>query len=155
MTCIGCGSEVAAGEAHGIVDCQTASRNLREKLQAENSRLTTERDEARKLAARGADQNFADSTWALLDNLRRDLAAERTASENLDRVRKEQEIRAQRFQQENVQLKADLAFVREALEESVKLQSHYAELLNMHDGGARLTFADAQAWMDRLKRTTR
>jgi len=37
-----------------------------------------------------------------------------------------------------------------ALEESVKLQSHYAGLLNMHDGGERKQFADAQAWMDRL-----
>ncbi|HEV2464254.1 MAG TPA: hypothetical protein VGT04_10635 [Acidobacteriaceae bacterium] len=37
-----------------------------------------------------------------------------------------------------------------ALEESVKLQSHYAELLNMHDGGERKGFANAQAWMDRL-----
>jgi len=40
--------------------------------------------------------------------------------------------------------------VVEALEQSVKLQSHYAELLNMHDGGERLTFASADAWMERL-----
>lgn len=37
-----------------------------------------------------------------------------------------------------------------ALEESVKLQTHYAGLLNMHDGGKRLGFADAHAWVDRL-----
>jgi hypothetical protein len=37
-----------------------------------------------------------------------------------------------------------------ALEESVKLQSHYAQLLNMHDGGERKGFADAHAWVDRL-----
>ena len=37
-----------------------------------------------------------------------------------------------------------------ALEESVKLQSHYASLLNMHDGGERKGFADAQARVDRL-----
>lgn len=37
-----------------------------------------------------------------------------------------------------------------ALEESVKLQSHYAGLLNMHDGGDRKQFTDAQEWMDRL-----
>src|ERR1044071_4528446 len=30
-----------------------------------------------------------------------------------------------------------------ALEESVKLQSHYASLLNMYDGGRRLTFPSA------------
>jgi len=38
----------------------------------------------------------------------------------------------------------------EALEESVKLQSHYAGILNDYDGGKRLQFADAQAWLDRL-----
>jgi len=37
-----------------------------------------------------------------------------------------------------------------ALSESVKLQSHYAELLNGWDDGHRLQFADAQAWLDRL-----
>ncbi len=38
-----------------------------------------------------------------------------------------------------------------ALEESVKLQSHYAKLLNMHDGGRRLEFKDANEWRQRLK----
>ena len=38
----------------------------------------------------------------------------------------------------------------DALRESVKLQTHYAELLNMHDGGKRMAFTDAVAWMDRL-----
>jgi len=38
-----------------------------------------------------------------------------------------------------------------ALEESVKLQSHYAELINMHDGGQRMQFKDAKAWLDRLR----
>ncbi len=37
-----------------------------------------------------------------------------------------------------------------ALEQSVRLQSHYAGLLNDYDGGKRLTFEDANAWMDRL-----
>lgn len=40
--------------------------------------------------------------------------------------------------------------VATALEESVKLQSHYAELLNMYDGGQRMPFASAQEWLDRL-----
>lgn len=40
--------------------------------------------------------------------------------------------------------------LRRALEESVKLQSHYAKLLNMHDGGTRLQFENASAWLDRL-----
>ena len=37
-----------------------------------------------------------------------------------------------------------------ALEKSVALQSHYAELLNMSDGGKRMKFTDAWAWFDRL-----
>ena len=40
--------------------------------------------------------------------------------------------------------------LRDALESSVKLQSHYAKLLNMHDGGTRLYFENADAWMARL-----
>jgi hypothetical protein len=40
--------------------------------------------------------------------------------------------------------------MRHALKESVFLQSHYAGLLNQYDGGQRLQFADADAWMDRI-----
>lgn len=40
-----------------------------------------------------------------------------------------------------------------ALVESVKLQAHYAELLNMHDGGQRTVFRDAAAWIARLRET--
>jgi hypothetical protein len=43
--------------------------------------------------------------------------------------------------------------LRIALEESVKLQSHYAELLNMHDGGQRIGFASADHWLARLEET--
>ena len=39
---------------------------------------------------------------------------------------------------------------RKALEESVKLQSHYAELLNQYDGGQRISFKDADDWKYRL-----
>lgn len=42
--------------------------------------------------------------------------------------------------------------LRKALEESIKLQSHYASLLNQYDGGARLTFRSAQEWMNRLQK---
>lgn len=42
--------------------------------------------------------------------------------------------------------------VWEALEESVKLQSHYAELLNMHDGGYRIRFTSANEWLHRLRK---
>ena len=37
-----------------------------------------------------------------------------------------------------------------ALAESVKLQSHYAALLNDYDGGKRMIFATYKAWIDRL-----
>jgi hypothetical protein len=37
-----------------------------------------------------------------------------------------------------------------ALDESVKLQSHYAQQLNNYDGGGRMEFKDGQAFMDRL-----
>lgn len=39
-----------------------------------------------------------------------------------------------------------------ALIESVKLQSHYAELLNDHDAGERSTFSCPAEWIERLKR---
>jgi hypothetical protein len=44
----------------------------------------------------------------------------------------------------------ELEMTKAALEESVKLQSHYARLLNDYDGGWRLTFASAADWMRRL-----
>ena len=37
-----------------------------------------------------------------------------------------------------------------ALEESVKLQSHYAGLLNQYDNGERKQFSTAKEWIDRL-----
>ena len=43
--------------------------------------------------------------------------------------------------------------LKAALQESVKLQSHYAEQLNMHDGGERRGFATAREWVERLKET--
>jgi hypothetical protein len=43
--------------------------------------------------------------------------------------------------------------LRIALEESVKLQSHYAVNLNLWDGGERIGFKDADAWISRLRET--
>jgi hypothetical protein len=45
----------------------------------------------------------------------------------------------------------DVTELRVALAESVKLQSHYASLLNMYDGGRRIGFEDADAWIARLR----
>jgi len=38
-----------------------------------------------------------------------------------------------------------------ALEESLKLQSHYAKLLNQYDGEERRGFGSAEAWIKRLR----
>lgn len=43
----------------------------------------------------------------------------------------------------------------EALRESVALQSHYAQLLNMHDGGQRMIFESAESWIERLNHVRR
>lgn len=37
-----------------------------------------------------------------------------------------------------------------ALEKSIELQSHYAKLLNIHDGGKRIPFKNAKEWIIRL-----
>lgn len=43
-------------------------------------------------------------------------------------------------------------FLLHALDESVKLQSHYAELLNAYDGGKRLSFPRTSDWLERLRK---
>jgi len=40
--------------------------------------------------------------------------------------------------------------VARAIDESVKLQAHYATLLNQHDGGKRTVFASTEEWLARL-----
>lgn len=44
--------------------------------------------------------------------------------------------------------------LRAGLKESLKLQSHYAELLNAYDGGNRMMFATVDAWLERFHLTT-
>ena len=41
--------------------------------------------------------------------------------------------------------------LRIALEESVRLQSHYAKSLNVLDGGERIVFESAKEWIERLR----
>lgn len=43
--------------------------------------------------------------------------------------------------------------IHTALAESLKLQAHYGELLNMHDGGKRLLFPTIDLWLARLRET--
>lgn len=38
-----------------------------------------------------------------------------------------------------------------ALESSVRMQSHYASILNMYDNGDRLEFENVDAWLARLQ----
>lgn len=40
--------------------------------------------------------------------------------------------------------------LRRALHSSLRLQSHYAELLNGYDGGDRRTFATVEEWLNRM-----
>lgn len=42
--------------------------------------------------------------------------------------------------------------LRDALDKSVRLQSHYAELLNSYDGGNRIIFTDTESWLERLRK---
>jgi hypothetical protein len=39
-----------------------------------------------------------------------------------------------------------------ALKESLKLQKHYALLLNQYDGGNRIVFSSVEDWVARLRK---
>lgn len=41
--------------------------------------------------------------------------------------------------------------LRNALNESLKLQSHYARLLNKYDNGERMSYYNIEEWIKRLK----
>jgi hypothetical protein len=49
------------------------------------------------------------------------------------------------------QAKERIDELQSALARSVRLQSHYAWLLNGYDGGKRLQFANASEWLERLR----
>jgi hypothetical protein len=53
------------------------------------------------------------------------------------------------FAQELASIRAHIFELRDALAESVGLQSHYATLLNQFDGGQRRTFT-VESWLARL-----
>jgi hypothetical protein len=52
---------------------------------------------------------------------------------------------------ELIALQNRIALLEHALDELVKLQAHYASLLNQYDGGERMQFASRHAWLDRLE----
>jgi hypothetical protein len=43
------------------------------------------------------------------------------------------------------------ALLERALQESVKLQSHYAAILNDYDGGRRRQFSSSKEWIERIE----
>jgi hypothetical protein len=48
-------------------------------------------------------------------------------------------------------MKNDNAELRRALKRSLRLQAHYAMLLNMYDGGQRMIFTGIDQWLARLR----
>jgi hypothetical protein len=48
-------------------------------------------------------------------------------------------------------MKNSNAELRRALRASLRLQAHYAQLLNQYDGGSRMIFADVPEWLARLR----
>jgi len=50
-------------------------------------------------------------------------------------------------------LKLKLQRMKYLLNQSLKLQSHYAELLNINDGGTRLQFPTIESWKLRVMLT--
>lgn len=52
-------------------------------------------------------------------------------------------------------LRGAVSDLRSALEESLRLQAHYAKLLNMYDGGSRMVFGSVEEWLERLKEMER
>ena len=57
------------------------------------------------------------------------------------------------MEEELERLKDKYRIVHSALIESLKLQAHYATLLNMHDDGRRMVFVDVESWIERLQKT--
>jgi hypothetical protein len=80
-----------------------------------------------------------------------------TTAGNDDYTKRETRERARHNERVDAMLAAAEALVTasNALEESVKLQNHYAELLNCHDCGQRMQFASGSAWIARLQELAR
>ena len=66
-------------------------------------------------------------------------------------IKRLQNQRSELFSAAN-EMQQEIASLKAALEESVKLQAHYAELLNMHDGGKRIVFQSTDDWLARMER---
>lgn len=76
-------------------------------------------------------------------------AAQRQMREQVMREKAERDLAEARRELDQLRVEHDEVLV--GLIELVKLQAHYATLLNMHDGGERHAFASAAEWMARLR----
>jgi hypothetical protein len=106
----------------------TAAENAA--LRARVAALEAERDQAVALFEQRMDRSALGHVWR---QMRDGLHAAIAQNDALRRERAEETRR-----------------LRMALERSLRMQNHYAELLNAHDGGARLGFDTVEAWMERL-----
>ncbi len=91
--------------------------------------------------------NMGDQVAAMSQELR-EVKAERDSLQvrfdSMDNVCTEQRKRAERAE-------ADVDRMTHGLDELVKLQAHYAKLLNEFDGGERIAFTSADEWLKRLE----
>lgn len=55
------------------------------------------------------------------------------------------------LQRQLIEKDRDIERLKELLDESFKLQTHSAKLLNMHDGGERIVFDSIEQFEERLK----
>jgi len=76
--------------------------------------------------------------------------AREQASDEIERLRADHEKFATACMVKIGQLADDNAKLLAALDESIKLQSHYAKLLNMYDDGKRMIFQSSDEWLVRL-----
>ncbi len=77
--------------------------------------------------------------------------AERLANKILDRSHADPDDNLAILSRQFLRAREALEYVNKCLDRSVELQSHYARLLNAHDGGKRMTFLNGDAWMTRLR----
>lgn len=61
------------------------------------------------------------------------------------------DVEFKRLHAEIERLRGQNEQVWKALTESVKLQTHYAGILNQYDGGVRIQFFSTEAWLERLR----
>ena len=96
-----------------------------------------------------------DGDYCLFEEVDAEIAALKERVRGLEAERRDNAIIGQATMEEAYarikELEAEKKRIRKSLEECLKLQNHYASLLNLYDGGSRLTFRSAQEWINRLQ----